>query len=73
MNTHVTLPERAPADLNHLRVGASYEVVTPTGSKTGQYLGVETTHDVWSVLLRRVTGIDSIRFSLIESMTLLSA
>jgi hypothetical protein len=70
MNTHIKLPERAQTDLNHLRFGATYEVVTSAGRTIGQFLGVETTHDVWSVLLRRATGIDSIRFSLIESMTL---
>lgn len=69
MNTRIILPERAPADLNHLRVGATYEVVTSTGSTRGVYLGVETTHDMWSVLLRHTAGIASIRFTLIESMT----
>lgn len=70
MNSQVIVPERAHADLNHLTVGDTYEVVTAAGRMIGQYLGVETTHDVWSVLLRQATGIDSIRFSLIESMTL---
>ncbi|MGA7272255.1 MAG: hypothetical protein WB239_14385 [Acidimicrobiia bacterium] len=72
MNSQVIVPQRAPADLNHLRIGATYEVVTPHGSTIGQYLGVETTHDVWSVLLRRTSGIDSIWFSRIEAMTLLT-
>lgn len=70
MNAHLIVSDRAPTELNYLRVGTSYEVVTPRGTATGEYLGVETTHDVWSVLIRHPHGIDSIRFSQIKSMTI---
>ena len=55
-------------DLNHLRWGQRYCAVTATGQATGEYVGVETTHGVWSILLRHNRGTDSIPFLRIESI-----
>lgn len=55
-------------NLNHLRSGGTYCAVTSNGSTTGEYLGVETVHGVWSILLRHDLGYDSIPFSHIESI-----
>lgn len=55
-------------DLNHLRRGTTYRAVTATGQATGEYLGVETTHGVWSILLRHTRGTESIPFLRIESI-----
>ena len=56
------------SDLNHLRRGVTYRAVTATGDATGQYLGVETAHGVWSILLHHDDGTESIPFSRIESI-----
>ncbi len=56
------------ADLNHLRRGVKYRAVTPTTHSTGEYLGVETTHGVWSILLRHERGTESIPIFRIESI-----
>lgn len=61
-------PLAAPTDLNHLRRGATYCAVTATANATGEYLGVETTHGVWSILLRHERGTESIPFFRIESI-----
>ena len=50
-------------ELNHLRWGATYRAVTATGYATGEYLGVETAHGVWSILLHHDRGTESIPFS----------
>ena len=61
-------PSTAPTDLNHLRRGTTYRAFTAAGNATGEYLGVETTHGVWSILLRHDRGTDSIPFFRIESI-----
>jgi hypothetical protein len=48
--------------------GSTYRVATPTRDTTGEYLGVETGHGVWSILLRHAHGIDSIPYSQIRSV-----
>jgi hypothetical protein len=55
-------------DLNRLRWGVTYRAVTATGHATGEYLGVETTHGVWSILLRHDRGTESIPLSRIEAI-----
>lgn len=61
-------PSTAVTDLNRLKCGDTYRAVTPTGAATGEYLGVETTHGVWSILLRHNRGTDSIPFSRLQSI-----
>lgn len=56
-------------DLNHLMWGKTYRAITATGHATGEYIGVETTHGVWSILLRHKHRTESIPFSRIESIT----
>lgn len=56
--------------LNHLRYGDTYRAVTNAGSTTGEYLGVETTRGVWSVLLRHRRGTESIPITQIKSVVL---
>jgi hypothetical protein len=46
----------------------TYLAVTARGSATGEYLGVETSHGVWSILLRHDRGTDSIPLLRIESI-----
>ncbi len=53
---------------NDLRYGAVYRATTPAGVRIGEYLGVETTHGVWSILLRHESGTDSVPFSHIEAV-----
>ena len=55
-------------DLNHLRRGVTYRAVTATGHATGEYLGVETAHGVWSILLHHDRGTESIPFLRIVSI-----
>lgn len=73
MRTHVIAPPKALTDFNHLKCGDTYHAVTATGICTGEYLGVETTHGVWSILLRHHCGTDSIPFSQIESVVAAAA
>ena len=61
-------PSTAPTMLNQLRRGATYVAVTATSNATGEYLGVETTHGVWAILLRHECGTDSIPLASIESI-----
>lgn len=68
MSIHTRAPSTAPTDLNHLRRGVTYRAVTATISSTGEYLGVETTHGVWSILLRHERGTESIPVGQIESI-----
>lgn len=46
--------------INNLRRGARYRAATVHGDTTGEYLGVETMHGIWSMLLRHAGGTDSI-------------
>lgn len=64
MNTHV-IPSLS--DLNQLRCGDTYRVVTTSGTITGEYLGVETTRGAWSVLFKHQCGTDSIPVTYIRS------
>ncbi|MDH4116968.1 MAG: hypothetical protein OEW30_06190 [Acidimicrobiia bacterium] len=59
---------RAQADLNRMRRGATYRAITATTDVTGEYLGVQTTHGVWSLLFRHDRGTDSIPVPTIESI-----
>jgi hypothetical protein len=68
MRRNTGAPSGAPTDLNHLRRGVTYLAVTSRGSATGEYLGVETSHGVWSILLRHDRGTDSIPLFRIESI-----
>ena len=47
-------------DLNHLRLGTTYDAVTSRGLARGEYLGIETGHGEWSILLRHAGGTTSI-------------
>lgn len=67
MKSH-TLPSLTK--LNHLKYGDTYRAITTAGSTTGEYLGVETTRGVWSVLLRDRRGTESIPITQIESVVL---
>ncbi len=58
----------APTDLNQLTRGVTYRAVTAGGDATGEYLGVETTYGVWSILLRHERGTESIPFFRVESI-----
>ena len=68
MSVHDLAPSRARNELNRLRRGATYRAVTATGYTTGEYLGVETTHGVWSIVLRHAGGFESIPIGRIESI-----
>ncbi len=68
MSNNNIAPSMAPTDLNSLRCGSIYRAVTATGAATGEYLGVATTHGVWSILLRHNRGTDSIPFSRLQSI-----
>lgn len=61
-------PSMAHVDLNHLQRGVRYSAVTSTANATGEYLGVQTTHGVWSILLRNERGTESIPVVWIESI-----
>ena len=64
-----TIPLVPPMSaLNGLRCGDVYRATTSSGASTGEYLGVETTHGVWSILLRHESGTDSVPLSRIESV-----
>jgi hypothetical protein len=54
--------------LIHLTRGAHYTATTPSGSVRGEYLGVETPHGDWSILLRGVTGVESVAIDAITSI-----
>jgi hypothetical protein len=54
--------------LNSLRRGAVYRVGTRSGETVGEYLGIETPHGEWAILLRHAGGTDSIPFSLVTSI-----
>ena len=56
--------------INDLTYGDTYRAITTTGSTTGEYLGVETTRGVWSVLLRHRRGTESIPITEIKSVVL---
>ncbi len=53
-------------DLIHLTRGAHYTATTAAGSIRGEYLGIETPHGDWSILLRGTAGVESIA---IETLT----
>lgn len=58
-----------PIDLNHLRLGATYAAVTRHGRAWGEYLGIETAHGDWSILLRRAGRTASIAVDDLDSIT----
>lgn len=52
MNTS-TRPHDADTDLNHLRRGNSYRLVTARGHIIdGEYLGIEVVYDIWCLLVK---------------------
>lgn len=54
--------------LNKLRRGRKYRAATADGHTTGEYLGVETTHGVWSMLLRHRHGTASIPLARVTAL-----
>lgn len=66
---------RPPADhgqpswlLSSLRRGAVYRVATRDSETIGEYLGFETPHGDWAILLKHAGGTDAIPFSLVTSI-----
>jgi hypothetical protein len=51
---------RIRANLNHLRRGTVYVAETTAGTAVGEYIGMEALYGVHAVLLRNVTGTESI-------------
>ena len=47
-------------DLNQLRTGNVYRARTSHGTIVGEYLGIETSHGDWSILLRHRAGTESL-------------
>ena len=45
---------------NHLRYGQTYRASTRHGIAIGEYLGMETPHGDWALLLRHSNGTESI-------------
>ena len=46
-------PHTAATDLNHLRRGRIYRLITKAGATIdGEYLGIEVMYDDWCLLLR---------------------
>lgn len=45
---------------NDLRHGSTYRATTRRGTAVGEYLGMETPHGDWSILLRHAAGTESI-------------
>jgi hypothetical protein len=58
----------ASIDLNHLRRGLTYRATTSTGVVLGEYLGIETPHGDWSILLRGRLGVQSIGLDTLTSV-----
>jgi hypothetical protein len=59
----------ATIDINHLRVGGIYEATTQSGrTATGEYLGIEVTHDDWMIILRNRAGSESIPVNALASV-----
>ena len=73
MTTPHTSPEDARGRINHLRRGAIYRATTSRGISTGEYLGMETPHGDWAILLRSGTATESIPLHLITSVELAAA
>jgi hypothetical protein len=49
MTSRQALPRTA---LNHMRRGVAYAVTTVTGDRaTGEYAGIEVSHDEWAIIL----------------------
>ncbi|MGF1665630.1 MAG: hypothetical protein ACFCVC_05090 [Acidimicrobiia bacterium] len=45
-------PALPPSALNHMRRGLAYAVTTVTGDRaTGEYAGIEVSHDEWALIL----------------------
>lgn len=55
-------------DLNHLQRGTTYLATTSTGTIHGEYLGIETPHGDWSILLRGRFGVESISVDTLTSV-----
>ena len=59
------------AGLNDLEVGSTYTAATGTGRVCGEYLGVETPHGVWSILLRGSRRTASVPIEAISAIRLI--
>jgi hypothetical protein len=70
MTTPLTLGAPAPHDLNELRRGHTYLATTRHCTTRGEYLGIETPHGDHAILLRHVTGTESIRVEDLTSIRL---
>ncbi|MEN8233643.1 MAG: hypothetical protein ABFR89_01810 [Actinomycetota bacterium] len=68
MKARITSRTRAPWNLNHLRLGSTYQATTRGNTTSGEYLGMETPHGDRSILLRHRTGTISIALSDIVSI-----
>ncbi|MEA2009653.1 MAG: hypothetical protein U9N78_03010 [Actinomycetota bacterium] len=68
MKARSTSRVSAPWNLNHLRLGATYQATTQHRTTAGEYLGMETPHGDRSILLRHRTGTESIALSDIMSL-----
>lgn len=53
---------------NHLRYGHTYRAITRRGAAAGEYLGFETPHGDWALLLRHSAGTESIPLAAIHSI-----
>lgn len=68
MTTPTTSPDSPPWIFEQLRRGATYRVATRSGSTVGEFLGIETPHGEWAILIRHTAGTDSIPCSLVTSI-----
>jgi hypothetical protein len=56
---HTARHDTSPS-FNHLRRSATYRITTTRGTSSGEYLGMETPHGDRAILLRHMTGTESI-------------
>jgi hypothetical protein len=63
-----TSREDASDTFNRLRRGTTYRATTPNGTTIGEYLGMETPHGSWAILLRHRTGTASIPLRSVTSI-----
>jgi len=73
MSAPHTAHETTSLDFNHLERGETYRAITHAETTVGEYLGIETLHGTWAILLRHGTGTDSIPLSCVTSILPLAA
>jgi hypothetical protein len=56
-------------DLDHLTRGVTYLATTIGGSFQGEYLGMETPHGDWAMLLRGPRGIEAVALDSVTSIS----